>query len=74
MVLFLVLSIFLAGYRDDIIVNAINNDYTLSMWDYLYFCITAVFLADLLIHLAAYGLALFSQKPEYRFELFLQLL
>ena len=74
MVLFLVLSIFLAGYRDNIIVSAINNDYTISLWDYMYFGITAVFLADLLIHMAAYGLALFSQKPAYRFELFLQLL
>ena len=74
MVFFLVLSVFLAGYRDEIILGAINGDYTMSLWDFLYFAITGVFLLDLLIHVSVYGCALFSQRPEYKFELFLQLL
>ena len=67
----LLLSLFLSAFRDNLIVGAVKYDYSLVLWDYLYFVLTGIFLLDLILNLIVYGNDLWTKRPEYRLEAFL---
>ena len=71
-VIVLLTSLFLAAFRDNLIVAAVKAHSSLVIWDYLYFALTGIFLVDLILNLVIYKSDLWTKRPEYKLEAALQ--